>query len=243
MMKYEGISVSGGIAMGRIKVIQKYGAAADKKYIEDIENETARFENAKNTAIDQLTDLCAKAAEVVGKTGAAIFEVHQMMLNDLDYLEYVFQLINEQKVNAEYAVDRAGKHFSSIFSMMDDDYMKARAADITDISERLICILENKNNQIILNEPVILIAEDFTPSDTMQLDKNNVLAFIMTRGCANSHAAILAEMMNIPAVVGADIEISQSLDDSEAAVNGYTGNIYIDPEEEIINEYRLLLKK
>ncbi|RDU24687.1 phosphoenolpyruvate--protein phosphotransferase [Anaerosacchariphilus polymeriproducens] len=236
MEKYEGKAVFGGIAIGKIKVFQKEEIVVKRKHIEDVEFEKQRFEDAKSEAMKQLSELYLKAVKDVGKAGADIFEVHQMMLDDLDYLEYIYQLIENQNVNVEYAVAMAGDNFSSIFSMMDDEYMKARAVDVKDISERLIHILSNGKGMSKLEEPSIILAEDLTPSETVQMDKEKILAFVTVKGSANSHTAILARMMNIPALIGINIKIDDLLSGKKAIVNGNTGTFYIEPDDETLSE-------
>lgn len=239
MIVCKGKPVYGGIAIGPIALVNHNEIMVKRKHIEDIAAEKERFEEAKREAVKQLSDLYEKAVVDVGKTGAAIFEVHQMMLEDLDYLEYIDQIIENQLVNAEYAVLKAGDNFSSIFAAMEDDYMNARAVDVKDISDRLVRILQRKNEKMELDEPSIIVAEDLTPSETVQLEKDKVLAFVTVKGSVNSHTAILARMLGIPALVSTNLTLEAALMGKPAVVNGNTGTLYIEPGEEVVNESRL----
>ena len=193
----------------------------------------ARFEEAQETAIAQLGELYDKAMEDVGEVNAAIFEVHQMMLMDLDYVDSIKNIITTQEVNAEYAVATTGDNFSQMFASMDDAYMQGRAADVKDVSDRLLGILSDAGESgVVADEPVIVAADDLVPSETVQLDKSKVLAFATMYGSANSHTAILARTMNIPAVIGLGEGLAKEYDGHMAAIDGFTGTIYIDPDEE-----------
>ena len=193
----------------------------------------ARFEEAQETAIAQLGELYDKAMEDVGEANAAIFEVHQMMLMDLDYVDSIKNIITTQEVNAEYAVATTGDNFSRMFASMDDAYMQGRAADVKDVSDRLLGILSDAGESgVVADEPVIVAADDLVPSETVQLDKSKVLAFATMYGSANSHTAILARTMNIPAVIGLGEGLAKEHDGHMAAIDGFTGTIYIDPDEE-----------
>ena len=193
----------------------------------------ARFEEAQETAIAQLGELYDKAMEDVGEANAAIFEVHQMMLMDLDYVDSIKNIITTQEVNAEYAVATTGDNFSRMFASMDDAYMQGRAADVKDVSDRLLGILSDAGESgVVADEPVIVAADDLVPSETVQLDKSKVLAFATMYGSANSHTAILARTMNIPAVIGLGEGLAKEYDGHMAAIDGFTGTIYIDPDEE-----------
>ena len=193
----------------------------------------ARFEDAQETAIAQLGELYDKAMEDVGEANAAIFEVHQMMLMDLDYVDSIKNIITTQEVNAEYAVATTGDNFSRMFASMDDAYMQGRAADVKDVSDRLLGILSDAGESgVVADEPVIVAADDLVPSETVQLDKSKVLAFATMYGSANSHTAILARTMNIPAVIGLGEGLAKEYDGHMAAIDGFTGTIYIDPDEE-----------
>lgn len=237
MLTYRGKSVYRGIAIGKIRLYRKRPQAVKRTHVTDCEKEVARFENARETAAQQLRALYEKARGEVGSDHAAIFEIHQMMLSDEDYLESIVHMIRGQNVNAEYAVAVTCKNFSNVFSDMEDAYMKARAADVRDISERILQILTGSAEQTDTgDEPVILVAEDLVPSETVQLDKSKVLAFVTVKGSANSHTAILARTMNIPAVIRAGIPLDASIDGKMAVVDGDRGNIYIDPDAALLEE-------
>ena len=236
-MTLEGKSVFSGIAIGRITIFGKEDLQVIRKKINDPEQEIARFDGAKEKAKTQLMGLYEKAMKEVGEVNAAIFEVHQMMLEDPDYIDSVFHMIRSQNVNAEYAVASTGDNFAEIFAAMDDDYMRERAADVKDISNRLIEILQgNEQGGIQTEEPVILFAKDLAPSETVQLDKSKVLSFVTHFGSTNSHTAILARTMNIPAVIGVDFP--QDAEGKMGIVDGYTGKVYIDPPVSLMEEYQ-----
>ena len=235
-MVLEGKSVFGGIAIGRLSIYNKKENQVKREKITDVEAEITRFTDAKETAKEQLKGFYKKAVKEVGEVNAAIFEVHQMMLDDLDYVESITNMIRTQEVNAEFAVASTGDNFSKMFAAMDDDYMKERAADVKDISNRVISILQNaENGSVTGEEPVILLADDLAPSETVQLDKSKVLSFVTRHGSTNSHTAILARTMNIPALIG--IDFSEDVNGKMGIVDGYTGTLYIDPDEEIMKKY------
>ncbi len=232
-----GKSVFSGIAIGRIALLEHGDNQVKRAKIEDVEAEVARFEAAKETAKVQLQELYDKALKEVGEVNAAIFEVHGMMLEDLDYVESIVNIIRTQELNAEYAVATTGDNFSEMFAAMDDDYMKARAADVKDISNRVIAVLQGKSGTgINSDEPVIVIADDLAPSETVQLDKSKVLAFVTKYGSANSHTAILARTMNIPALIGVDFP--DDIDGKMGIVDGATGSFLIDPSVSVLEEYQ-----
>lgn len=232
---YNGKSVFGGIAIGRISVYKKGEQQVKRNRITDVDAELSRFEDAKKTAIEQLQGLYNKALKEVGEANAAIFEVHQMMLDDGDYNESIANIIKSQEVNAEYAVASTGDNFSQMFAAMEDDYMRARAADIKDISERIISILSGKgDNAIGADEPAIIVADDLAPSETVQLDKDMVLSFVTVHGSLNSHTAILARTMAIPALVGTPLPLDESVDGKLGVVDGGAGVIYVDPDEKTL---------
>ena len=238
-MKMEGKSVFGGVAMGRLSIYKKDDQVVKRLKVDDAEAEIKRYEEASARAKEQLAELYEKAMKEVGETSAAIFEVHQMMLDDLDYVEAVTNMIQTQNVNAEYAVAMTGDNFAEIFASMDDDYMKARAADVKDISNRVISVLQGTSDTGIEgNEPVILVAEDLAPSETVQLDKSLLLSFVTRYGSTNSHTAILARTMNIPALIG--VEYSDDIDGKYGIVDGFEGVLYVDPDEETIEKYKKL---
>ena len=235
-MVLEGKSVFGGIAIGRLSIYNKKENQVKREKITDVEAEITRFTDAKETAKEQLKGFYEKAVKEVGEVNAAIFEVHQMMLDDLDYVESITNMIRTQEVNAEFAVASTGDNFSKMFAAMDDDYMKERAADVKDFSNRVISILQNAENGSVTGEkPVILLADDLAPSETVQLDKSKVLSFVTRHGSTNSHTAILARTMNIPALIG--IDFSEDVNGKMGIVDGYTGKLYIEPDEETMKKY------
>ena len=207
MEQFNGKSIFNGIAIGKILFYSKNQQQVKREKIEDVEAEIARYETAKKTAVEQLGSLHEKAVAEVGEANAMIFEVHAMMLEDEDYNDSVYNIIRKDGVNAEFAVATTGDNFAVMFAEMDDEYFKARAADIKDISERVISVLQGRSNDgNIGEEPVIIVAEDLAPSETVQMDKSKLLAFVTRFGSSNSHTAILARTMNIPALIGVDIE-------------------------------------
>lgn len=233
MEKYAGKSIFRKVAIGKVFFYEKNTAVVKRTKIDDPKAELERFEQAKETAKAQLQGLYEKALHEVGDSGAAIFEVHMMMIDDLDYNGSIQNMIESQSVNAEYAVAMTGDNFSTMFAEMDDDYMKARAADVKDISERLVSVLSGYDNDMgNLEEPVILVADDLAPSETVQMDKSKLLAFVTEHGSSNSHTAILARTMNIPAIIG--IPIKKEWHGHMAIVDGYAGCVIIDPDEEEI---------
>ncbi len=236
-MEMQGKSVFGGVAMGRLSIYKKSDNVVKRVKVSDIDAELQRFEDATVKAKKQLAALYDKAMKEVGETSAAIFEVHQMMLDDLDFKESITNMIKTQNVNAEYAVAVSGDNFSTMFAAMDDDYMKARAADVKDISNRVISVLQGaEDTKLDSNEPVILVAEDLAPSETVQLDKSLLLSFVTRYGSTNSHTAILARTMNIPALIGVDYD--DGIDGHFGIVDGFEGVLYIDPDEATIQKYR-----
>ena len=237
MVVCQGKSVLKGIAIGKIYLYEKQEYVLEQKQVADAEAEVARFEAAKETAIGQLDDLYEKALAEAGEEQAMIFDVHKMMLDDGDYLDAITGLIRSEKVNAEYAVHTTGEQFAAVFASMDDDYMKARSADVKDISGRVIRILSGiGDGSIASEEPVILLADDLTPSETVSLDKSKILAFVTRNGSANSHTAILARSMNIPALVQTDVELLKEYHGMDAVVDGLDGKLYLDPEEAVLAE-------
>ena len=237
MVVCQGKSVLKGLAIGKIYLYEKQEYVLEQKQVADAEAEVARFEAAKETAIGQLDDLYEKALAEAGEEQAMIFDVHKMMLDDGDYLDAITGLIRSEKVNAEYAVHTTGEQFAAVFASMDDEYMKARSADVKDISGRVIRILAGiGDGSIASEEPVILLADDLTPSETVSLDKSKILAFVTRNGSANSHTAILARSMNIPALVQTDVELLKEYHGIDAVVDGLDGKLYLDPEETVLAE-------
>ncbi len=239
MRVLEGKSVFSGIAIGKISILQKVDTSVKRIHMDDPEAEVVRVDEAKSKAAMQLQKLYDKAVLEVGESGAAIFEVHQMMLDDEDYLDSIRNIIRTESVNAEYAVATTGDNFSAMFAQMDDDYMKARAADVKDISDRLIRVLAGcGDGDLEVSEPVIVVAEDLAPSETVQMDKSKVLAFVTRKGSSNSHTAILARTMNIPALI--NIEYDDSMNGKMAVVDGRAGTLLVDPDAETLKKYENL---
>ena len=241
MEVYQGKSVCGGIAIGRISVHKKDEQQVKRVRIEDSEQEILRYRQAKQTAMEQLQGLYQKALKEVGEANAAIFEIHQMMLEDDDYNESVENIIRMQQVNAEYAVASTGDNFAQMFSAMDDDYMRARSADVKDISERVLSVLGGRATGIAASgEPVIIVADDLAPSETVQLNKDLVLSFVTVHGSVNSHTAILARTMSIPALIGTAIPLTDDIDGKVGIVDGKNGCIYVDPDEDTLGRMQQL---
>ena len=239
MQIYNGKSVFGGIAIGKISVYQKKEQQVKRVKIDDPEQEMARYEKAKAEGIKQLQGLYDKALREVGEANAAIFEVHQMMMEDDGYNESVENIIRSQGVNAEYAVATTGDNYAQMFSAMDDDYMRERVADVRDISERLLTILNGEETGAVdADEPKIIVAEDLAPSETVQLDKDKVLSFVTVKGSLNSHTAILARTMAIPALVNTSVSLESEMDGRLGIVDGADGTFYVDPDEETLAEMK-----
>ena len=236
MQVYSGKSVFGGIAIGKISVYRKNEQQVKCVRTEDTKGELARYEAAKAAAIEQLQELYQKALKEVGEANAAIFEIHQMMLDDGDYNESVENIIETQKVNAEYAVAVTGDNFAQMFRAMDDDYMRERAADVKDISERVLSILNGgQKGKVVTDEPVIIVADDLAPSETVQLEKDMVLSFVTVHGSVNSHTAILARTMAIPALIGTEeLPLDDTVDGKLAVVDGLNGKIYVEPDSQTL---------
>lgn len=236
MQAFHGKSVFGGIAIGKIYVYRKNRQLVKREKIADTEAETIRFQDARIHAIEQLQKLYADSLKKIGEAEAAIFEVHQMMLEDMDYIESVENIIKSQQVNAEYAVATTADNFSNMFASMEDAYMKERAADVKDVSERVLNILGGKaDKNPDMDKSVIIVAEDLAPSETVQLDKNKVLAFVTQKGSANSHTAILARTMGIPALIQTEVDMDV-ISGKMGVVDGFTGCFYVEPEKEILDE-------
>ena len=239
MQIYKGKSVFGGIAIGKISVYKKDDQLVKRVKIEDADAEMERYTAARNIAAAQLQKLYDKALKEVGEANAAIFEVHQMMLEDEDYNESVENIIHSQMVNAEYAVASTADNFAQMFEAMDDDYMRGRAADVRDISERVITVLAGgAGSGLDSDEPVIIAADDLAPSETVQLDKDKVLSFVTAHGSENSHTAILARTMGIPALIGTGIDLDETVDGKLGIVDGTNGVVYVDPDAELLEEMK-----
>ena len=239
MQIYKGKSVFGGIAIGKISVYKKDEQLVKRVKIEDADAEMERYTAARNIAAAQLQKLYDKALKEVGEANAAIFEVHQMMLEDEDYNESVENIIHSQMVNAEYAVASTADNFAQMFEAMDDDYMRGRAADVRDISERVITVLAGgAGSGLDSDEPVIIAADDLAPSETVQLDKDKVLSFVTAHGSENSHTAILARTMGIPALIGTGIDLNETVDGKLGIVDGTNGVVYVDPDAELLEEMK-----
>ena len=235
MRVYSGKSVFGGIAIGTIQVYKKGEQQVKRRKIEDVPAEIRRYRTAKQTALEQLQNLYDKALKEVGQANAAIFEIHQMMLEDDDYNESVENIIETQRVNAEYAVAVTEDNFAQMFASMEDEYMRGRAADVRDISERLVSVLSgNAGGGVQTEEPVIIAAQDLAPSETVQMDKQKVLSFVTIDGSMNSHTAILARTMGIPALVGASVPLDNTIDGRLGIVDGVSGVLYVEPDEETL---------
>ena len=235
MMTIQGKSVFGGVSIGKLMFYKRNEKVIKREHISDADAEWKRFEAAKGQAVDQLKELYEKALEDVGEANAMIFEIHQMMLEDLDYLESIENIIRSQEVNAEYAVATTADNFAQMFASMDDAYMQGRAADVKDVSERVLDILCGVSAGVKeMTEPCIIAADDLAPSETVQLDKSKVLGFATMYGSSNSHTAILARTMNIPAVIGLGENLSAQYDGKMAVIDGFTGVLYVDPDEETL---------
>lgn len=244
MITLEGKSVFGGVAIGKIQFYKRNEITIKRTRVEDVEAEVERFQNAKAKTLELLKGLYEKALEDVGEANAMIFEAHQLMLEDPDYVESIENIIRTQDVNAEYAIGATADNFAAIFEAMNDAYMQGRAADVRDVSERLLQALSSQNETVmVMDEPVIIAADDLVPSETVQLDKEKVLSFVTMYGSANSHTAILARTMNIPAVIGLGKALKEEYDGKVAIVDGVDGKVYIDPDEETMASMQKKQKK
>lgn len=241
----KGKGVSNGIAIGTIHFSGEDQVKVRRISTDNSELEISRFESARKLAVSQLKELFNKAVKEVGESNAQIFSIHQMMLEDIDYLDSVRNIISTQKVNAEYAVAVTSDNFAAMFSDMDDEYMKARSADVMDISDRIIRNLSDRNtdNSLSSGKDLIICADDLTPSETVQMDKSSVIAFVTRKGSANSHTAILARTMAIPAIIGAGSPLEESLEGSFAIINAFTGEIFIDPDEATLSKQKIKQRK
>ncbi|MBO5088089.1 MAG: phosphoenolpyruvate--protein phosphotransferase [Lachnospiraceae bacterium] len=244
MQCLEGKSVYKGIIMGPVAVLKKNDYQVKRRKIEYPEVEITRVEQAIKESQEQLQKLYDKAVVEVGETSAAIFEVHQMMLEDEDYLESIYNMIQTEQINAEFAVAMTGDNFAEMFSAMDDDYMRARAADIKDISERLVRNLSGqKDFDLSSSEPSIIVADDLSPSETVQMDKDKILAFVTVHGSTNSHTAILARMMNIPALIGVPLDLEHLENGVTAVVDGFQGKVIFDPDDDTCAQVQQRIKE
>lgn len=244
MIIYEGKAVFEGVAIGKLSVYKKAEQFVKREKIEDPEAEISRYEEARNTAVMQLQVLYDKAVKEVGESGAEIFEAHQMMVEDGDFIDSVENIIRTQMVNAEFAVAETGDNFRKMFLDMEDEYFRGRAADVKDISERIINVLMGVGGGgIESSEPVIVVADDLAPSETVQMDKDKILSFVTVHGSANSHTSILAKTMSIPAIIGCDIPLTDEMDGREAIVDGFEGKVYVDPDEETLAEKQKIVEK
>lgn len=244
MKKFQGKSVLSGVAIGKLFIFKKQEFTLVKETISDVEGEKARFRAACEKAKDQLSKLYDKALADVGEEQAMIFDVHKMMLEDLDYLEAIEGMITEQKVNAEYATNATGESFAEVFAGMDDDYFKARSVDVMDISKRVIRVLAGvKEGGIDSEESVIIVADDLTPSETVQMDKSKILAFVTRFGSQNSHTAILARSMNLPSLINTDIELLDEYEGKLAVVDSFNNTLILEPDEETLAEKQKALEK
>lgn len=236
MIKCSGKSVLKGIAIGRIYLYKKQEYVLKQETVENPEAEVERLEKAKEAAGSQLEELYQKALVEAGEEQEMIFDVHKMMLEDEDYLDSIRGMIRDEKMNAEYAVSLTGDNFAGVFASMDDEYMKARSADVLDISKRLIRILAGVGEEgIVSEEPVILLADDLSPSETVQMDKSKILAIVTKHGSTNSHTAILARSMNIPALVQTDVALLEEYSGAKAVVDGFSGTFIINPEDSVLD--------
>jgi phosphotransferase system enzyme I (PtsI) len=237
MITLQGKGVSPGIARGRLSFLKRKSLSVEKRPIDDTEKEIERFNTAKQEAAAQLDALAATMADKIGEENALLFEIHRMMLEDTDYCDPVIEIITTEKVCAEYAVNTAGSRLAQEFARLDDEYMKARAVDVYDVSKRVIEIMSGEEQSLGRNnDPVILAADDFTPSETAQLDRGKVLALLSRQGAANSHTAIFARTMGIPAIIGFGAFLSNDLSGKEAVLDGETGVLYVDPEPAVVSD-------
>ena len=244
MMTYEGKSVFEGVAIGKLAVYRKVEQSVKRIKVEDPEAEIARYADAREKACAELGVLYDKAVKEVGESGAEIFEAHQMMVEDGDFIDSAENIIRTEGVNAEFAIAQTGDNFSAMFAGMDDEYFRGRAADVKDISERIIRILSGgAAGGILADEPVIVVADDLAPSETVQMDKDKILSFVTVHGSANSHTSILAKTMAIPAIIGADIPLSDEVDGKIGIVDGFEGKVYVDPDPETLQKKQALLEK
>lgn len=244
MTKLNGKGVCGGVVFGKIQFYRRGAGPIERVSVDDPEAEVKRFEAARGKAVAELAVLYTKASKEVGEENSLLFQIHQMMLEDLDYCDAITGQIREERVNAEYAVNETAQKFADMFASMDDEYMRGRAADVRDVSRRVLSILTGvPAGGIESDGPVIVAADDLAPSETVQLDKSKVLAFVTAGGSASSHTAILARTMGIPAVIGVGDALTEELDGREAAVDGFTGEVYLDPDEDTSGHLQVKARK
>ena len=243
MFTYEGKAVFEGIAIGKLSIYRKKENSVKRLKTEDSAAEIKRYENAREVAMEQLEELYNKALKEVGESGAEIFHAHQFMVDDEDFIESVEGMIETEQVNAEYAIAQTGDNFAKMFSEMDEAYFQARSADVKDVSERLISILSgNAGDGLVSDEPVIVVADDLAPSETVQMDKEKILSFITVHGSANSHTSILAKTMGIPALITCPVPLDEEYDGKLAVVDGYEAKVYVDPDDETLAVKKKLLE-
>ncbi len=244
MIILEGKAVFEGVAIGRLSIYKKSEQSVKREKVEDTDAEIKRYEAAREMATEQLQVLYDKAVKEVGEASAEIFEAHQLMVEDGDYIDSVENIISTQGVNAEYAVAETGDNFQKMFLDMEDEYFRGRAADVKDITERIInCLSGAGGGGIVTDEPVIVVADDLAPSETVQMDKDKILSFVTVHGSANSHTSILAKTMNIPAIIGCDIPLTDEMDGRDAIVDGFEGKVYIDPDPDVLAEKKQIVLK
>lgn len=243
MITLKGKSVCGGIAFGKIFTFSRGSSTVKREHIEDAGKETEKFRAAKLSALNELDTLYEKALDEVGEENAMIFQIHRMMLEDLDYIESIENIITQQLLNAETAVAQTCDNFVKMFEAMDDSYMQGRSADVKDVSERIIRILSGDGGSVNINEPVIIAADDLAPSETVQLDKSKILAFVTEGGSPNSHTSILARMMNIPAIIGVNGLMNSDYNGKNAVLDGFNGIVYIEPDEATVEKMQKALEE
>ncbi len=243
MITLKGKSVCGGIAFGKIFTFSRNSSTVKREHIDDAGKETEKFRAAKLSALNELDALYEKALDEVGEENAMIFQIHRMMLEDLDYIESIENIITQQLLNAETAVAQTCDNFVKMFESMDDSYMQGRSADVKDVSERIIRILSGDGGSVSINEPVIIAADDLAPSETVQLDKSKILAFVTEGGSPSSHTSILARMMNIPAIIGVKGLMNSDYNGKDAVLDGFSGIIYIEPDEATVQKMQKSLEE
>ena len=244
MTVFDGKAVFDGIAIGKLFIYKKKDQLVKRVKVPDTAAEIKRYETARKMAAEQLQMLYDKAVKEVGETGAEIFKAHQCMVEDINFIDSVENIIRLENVNAEFAVAQTGDNFRKMFLAMEDDYFRGRAADVKDITERIIhCLMGGENDGIVSDAPVIVVADDLAPSETVQMDKDKILSFVTVHGSANSHTSILAKTMNIPAIIGCAIPLTEEMEGREAVVDGYAGKVYVDPDPEILAAKQKIMRQ